>query len=178
MPALGFHRARHRRAAHARRLAGGAAQRGPGRSRSGRDGLPGVDPIQPPALAAPGGFRPACADGADLPSVAPTWPLRRRTSARPCSRTFAGPGAPSGRRSGRRSRPRPGTSRRKACAAAWQPEVVALAAPLLFKGSRYALNVSLSTAEPLASAVRELAPTLLALSARIQHDLDVATDAW
>ncbi|WP_301807949.1 IclR family transcriptional regulator [Variovorax ginsengisoli] len=64
------------------------------------------------------------------------------------------------------------------CAAAWQPEVVALAAPLLFKGSRYALNVSLSTAEPLASAVRELAPTLLALSARIQHDLDVATDAW
>jgi DNA-binding IclR family transcriptional regulator len=64
------------------------------------------------------------------------------------------------------------------CAAAWQPEVVALATPLLFKGARYALNVSLSTAEPLAAAVRELAPTLLALSARIQHDLNVATQAW
>jgi len=63
------------------------------------------------------------------------------------------------------------------CAAAWQPEVVALATPLRFKGSRYALNVSLSTAEPLATVVRELAPTLLALSARIQHQLDAATDA-
>jgi DNA-binding IclR family transcriptional regulator len=64
------------------------------------------------------------------------------------------------------------------CAAAWQPEVVAVATALLFKGSRYALNVSLSTAEPLAAVVRELAPTLLALRARIQRELDAATDAW
>jgi DNA-binding IclR family transcriptional regulator len=61
------------------------------------------------------------------------------------------------------------------CAAAWQHEVVALATPLLFKGSRYALNVSLSTAEPLVAVVRELAPTLLDLRARIQHEFDAAT---
>ena len=63
------------------------------------------------------------------------------------------------------------------CAASWQAEVVAVAAPLAFKGSRYALNVSLSTAEPFAAAVRELAPTLLALKARIQQELDAATEA-
>jgi len=63
------------------------------------------------------------------------------------------------------------------CAASWQPEVVAVATPLEFKGSRYALNVSLSTAEPFATVVRQLAPTLLALKQRIQHALDAATDA-
>ncbi|MDM0107166.1 IclR family transcriptional regulator [Variovorax sp. J22R24] len=62
------------------------------------------------------------------------------------------------------------------CAAAWQPEVVAVATPLAFKGSHYALNVSLSTAEPFAQMVRELAPVLLALKARIQRGLDAATD--
>jgi DNA-binding IclR family transcriptional regulator len=63
------------------------------------------------------------------------------------------------------------------CAAAWQPEVVAVATALRFKGSLYALNVSLSTAEPLAAVVRDLAPTLLALRARIQRELDAATHA-
>jgi DNA-binding IclR family transcriptional regulator len=63
------------------------------------------------------------------------------------------------------------------CAAAWQPEVVAVATPLVFKGSQYALNVSLSTAEPFMEMVRELAPVLLGLKARIQHELDSATDA-
>lgn len=62
------------------------------------------------------------------------------------------------------------------CAASWQPEVVAVATPLVFKGFRYALNVSLSTAESFAGAVGELAPTLLALRARIQKELDAATD--
>lgn len=64
------------------------------------------------------------------------------------------------------------------CAAAWQPEVVAVAAPLMFRGSPYALNMSVSTAEPFAAVVQELAPTLLALRKRIQHELDVATDEW
>jgi len=58
------------------------------------------------------------------------------------------------------------------CAAAWQAEVVAVATPLLFQGAQYALNVSLSTAEPLATAVRELAPLLLALKAEVQRELD------
>uniref|UniRef100_UPI000D35926C IclR family transcriptional regulator n=1 Tax=unclassified Variovorax TaxID=663243 RepID=UPI000D35926C len=61
------------------------------------------------------------------------------------------------------------------CAAAWQPEVVAVATPLVFRGSRYALNMSLSTPEPLAAVVGEVAPLLLALKARIQHGLDLAT---
>jgi DNA-binding IclR family transcriptional regulator len=62
------------------------------------------------------------------------------------------------------------------CAASWQPEVVAVAAPLIFKGLQYALNVSLPTAEPFACVVRSLAPTLLALKTRIQRELDAATD--
>jgi DNA-binding IclR family transcriptional regulator len=58
------------------------------------------------------------------------------------------------------------------CAASWQAEVVAVAAPLVFQGSPYALNASLTTSEPFADAVRELAPTLLALKAKIQRGLD------
>src|SRR4051812_11166415 len=57
------------------------------------------------------------------------------------------------------------------CAASWQSEVVAVAAPLLFQGSRHALNISVSTAEPFAATVGELAPTLLALKARIEQEL-------
>jgi DNA-binding IclR family transcriptional regulator len=63
------------------------------------------------------------------------------------------------------------------CAASWQAEVVAVATPLAFQGSRYALNASLSTSEPVAAAVRELAPTLLALKGLIQRDLDAAQEA-
>lgn len=62
------------------------------------------------------------------------------------------------------------------CAASWQAEVVAVATPLLFGGTRYALNVSVSTPDPPATAVRELAPTLLALKARLQAALDAASD--
>jgi DNA-binding IclR family transcriptional regulator len=57
------------------------------------------------------------------------------------------------------------------CAAAWQPEVVALATPLVFQRSHYALNVSLSTSEPLAAVVLELAPMLLTLKAKIEREL-------
>lgn len=60
------------------------------------------------------------------------------------------------------------------CAASWQPEVVALAAPLQFQGSQYALNVSLMTSETPARVVRELAPTLLALHRAIGRELAAA----
>lgn len=58
------------------------------------------------------------------------------------------------------------------CAASWQPEVVAVATPLLFQGAHYALNVSLSSTEAFAVAVRELAPTLLELRQRILKELE------
>ncbi len=61
------------------------------------------------------------------------------------------------------------------CAASWQPEVVAVATPLQFQGSQYALNVSLSTAEPIDDVVGELALRLLSLKKSILHALDVAT---
>ncbi len=60
------------------------------------------------------------------------------------------------------------------CAASWQPEVVALATPLVVQGARYALNISLSTADPLEEVVAELAPRLLALKAGILHALEVS----
>lgn len=57
------------------------------------------------------------------------------------------------------------------CVAAWQPEVVALATNL--PGSRMPLvvNVSVSTMEPLAGVVRELAPVLLKLTERMARQL-------
>lgn len=58
------------------------------------------------------------------------------------------------------------------CAASWQPEVVAVAAPLQFRGAHYALNVSLSSAEPFEKLVAELGPVLLDLKARLQHELE------
>ncbi|RCW63810.1 IclR family transcriptional regulator [Pseudorhodoferax soli] len=54
------------------------------------------------------------------------------------------------------------------CAASWQPEVVALAAPLVLDDAAYALNVSVSTAEPMASVAAQLAPRLLQLVADIR----------
>lgn len=60
------------------------------------------------------------------------------------------------------------------CAASWQPEVVAVASPIEFQGSQYALNVSLSSAEPFDEVVAELAPKLLALKKSILHALEVA----
>ena len=63
------------------------------------------------------------------------------------------------------------------CAASWQPEVAAVATPLVFQGAHYALNVSLSSAEPFDALVRELAPTLMDLKQRIVRKLEsVAPD--
>lgn len=65
-------------------------------------------------------------------------------------------------------------SRKGFCAAAWQPEVVALASPLLFKGSHYALNVSVSTSATLSKTVDELGPVLLTLKRNVQRAMDEA----
>ena len=56
------------------------------------------------------------------------------------------------------------------CAAAWQPEVVALAAPLRFSTMLLVLNVSTSTSEPLEHMERELAPILLDTVAKIEAE--------
>jgi DNA-binding IclR family transcriptional regulator len=64
-----------------------------------------------------------------------------------------------------------GVARAGWCAASWQPEVIAVATPLLHQGAHYALNVSVSSAEPFDDVVRELAPTLVRLKERIARDL-------
>lgn len=51
---------------------------------------------------------------------------------------------------------------------------MALATPLLFQAAHYALNVSISSAEPLDDLVEELAPILLDLRQRIVHELESA----
>ncbi len=60
------------------------------------------------------------------------------------------------------------------CAAAWQPEVVALATPLVTADAVYVLNCSLSTAEPLALVAEELCAALLQLRSDIAQRLDAA----
>ncbi|MDE2605918.1 MAG: helix-turn-helix domain-containing protein [Burkholderiales bacterium] len=67
-------------------------------------------------------------------------------------------------------------SREGWCAASWQPEVVAVATPLVVDGSHYVLNASISTADGFAQAVRELAPGVLALKASIERELSLARE--
>lgn len=56
------------------------------------------------------------------------------------------------------------------CAASWQPEVIAVAAPIrLDDGSLYVVNVSVSSAETVPAVVRELAGPLLALASGIER---------
>ncbi|GAA4334056.1 hypothetical protein GCM10023165_09670 [Variovorax defluvii] len=61
------------------------------------------------------------------------------------------------------------------CAAAWQPEVVAVATPLVTPDAIYVLNVSISTEEPLTKVVEELCRPLLALRLEVQKGLDAHT---
>ncbi|GKT19102.1 IclR family transcriptional regulator [Acidovorax sp. SUPP2522] len=60
---------------------------------------------------------------------------------------------------------------RNFCAAAWQPEVVALATPLATADAIYVLNCSVSTGDPLEAVVGELHAPLLALRADIVRAL-------
>lgn len=55
------------------------------------------------------------------------------------------------------------------CVAAWQPEVVALSAPLRVPAGPLVVNVSVSTTDSVSQVARELAPTLLAMAAQIDH---------
>jgi DNA-binding IclR family transcriptional regulator len=57
------------------------------------------------------------------------------------------------------------------CAASWQPEVVAVATPLPTLEGTYVLNVSVSTEEPFANAVRQLSRPLMKLAAELQTEL-------
>lgn len=67
-------------------------------------------------------------------------------------------------------------ARRGYCAAAWQPEVVAIATPLRAGSSPLVLNLSVSTTEPLARVARELGPRLLEMAQRIEKALMARTE--
>jgi len=63
---------------------------------------------------------------------------------------------------------------RGCCVATWQPQVIAVAAPLVStRHPVHVLNVSVTTEEPVAPVVRALAPPLLALKTQL---LDVLSD--
>lgn len=60
------------------------------------------------------------------------------------------------------------------CAASWQPEIVALAMPLRLPGDAgHALNVSVSSSQPMADVAAELAGPLLRLGHDIEHAMAV-----
>jgi DNA-binding IclR family transcriptional regulator len=64
-------------------------------------------------------------------------------------------------------------AQRSYCVVSWQPQVVAVAAPLVSARHRiHVLNVSVTTDEPTASVVRTLAPPLLALAAQLREALN------
>jgi len=62
------------------------------------------------------------------------------------------------------------------CAASWQPEVIAVAAPLVTPNMAYAVNVSVLTTDPFDQVVRRLAPKLLTLRDDIRIALERASD--
>lgn len=63
------------------------------------------------------------------------------------------------------------------CAASWQPEVVAVAAPLITSDAAYAVNVSVLTTDAADDVVRRLAPKLLTLRDDIRMALERAAHA-
>ena len=59
------------------------------------------------------------------------------------------------------------------CVASWQPQVIALATPLVCaRHSIYVLNVSVTTEEPMASVIRALEQPLLALAAHLREAIN------
>lgn len=62
------------------------------------------------------------------------------------------------------------------CAASWQPQVVAIATPLLLPQGLFALNVSVSTTETMADVVAALSGALLALAEEIRSALQSQAD--
>lgn len=60
------------------------------------------------------------------------------------------------------------------CAASWQPEIVALAMPLRLPGDTgYALNVSVSSSQPMAEVAAELSAPLTRLGHEIEQAMSV-----
>lgn len=59
------------------------------------------------------------------------------------------------------------------CAASWQPEVVALAAPLVVDEAIYVMNLSLSTAEPIEHIAAQFSACLLAMVSEVRRELEV-----
>lgn len=61
--------------------------------------------------------------------------------------------------------------RRGWCVASWQPEIVALATPLVLPNERvHVLNASLSTSEPANEVAQEMSAPLLALGEQIARE--------
>lgn len=60
------------------------------------------------------------------------------------------------------------------CAASWQPEVIAVAAPLATSDMAYSVNVSVLTSEPFDQVVSRLAPKLITLRDDISLALERA----
>jgi len=63
------------------------------------------------------------------------------------------------------------------CAAAWQPEVVAIATPLPVREEIYVLNASVSTSKPIEEVCADLSGPLIDLKQAVLHDLAAASDA-
>ncbi len=63
------------------------------------------------------------------------------------------------------------------CAASWQPEIIAVAAPLITADMAYSVNVSVLTTDSFDQVVRLLAPKLLTLRDDIRIALERAADA-
>lgn len=60
------------------------------------------------------------------------------------------------------------------CAASWQPEIVALAMPLRLAGDTgHALNVSVSSSQPMTDVAAELSAPLVRLGREIEHAMTV-----
>ena len=60
------------------------------------------------------------------------------------------------------------------CHASWQPEVLAMACPIVHGGSIYAINVSVSSPAPLESLIAELTPVLASVKQGILDALAAA----
>lgn len=62
------------------------------------------------------------------------------------------------------------------CAASWQPEVVAVSAPLCLAEATYSLNLSMSTSEPVDAIAQRLCGLLLPLQRSILDDLEAGDE--
>jgi DNA-binding IclR family transcriptional regulator len=64
------------------------------------------------------------------------------------------------------------------CHASWQPEVLALACPLVYGESIYVINVSVSSSAPLDTLIDELAPVLTSLKRQVMSVLQTGPNRY